>query len=85
MSAVILLSLGAQLKLPMPQYGNSKPKILETIAPETAKDGVGEEGLRCVAVAWVPKTDGGSFIVAHAGGSIQTLSLIHISEPTRPY
>lgn len=66
-----LLSLSAQLNLPVPPYSTTKPRILETLLPpDAAKEGMGDEGLRCMAVAWVPRTDGTCFLVAHAGGSI---------------
>ena len=70
-----LLSLRAQLRL---SSGTTKPKITETLAPpEVAKEGGSstaaiEEGNRCVAVSWLPQSEGALFLVAYASGSICT-------------
>lgn len=59
--AVHLLSLRAQLQ----QGTGSKPVIAATLNESGAHD-----GSRCCAVAWVPRSGGAQFLVAHASGNI---------------
>ena len=56
-----LLSLRAQLQ----HGGGSKPVIAVTLNENNAHD-----ASRCCAVAWVPRSGGAQFLVAHASGNI---------------
>ena len=60
--AVILLSLRAQLQL---SPSVSKPVIIGTVTPEPAT-----ESARCNAVAWVPRSEAGTFVAAFASGFV---------------
>lgn len=58
--AVLLLSLRTQLQA----APNSKPNIASTLSPEA-----GSETARCVAVAWLPRTEG-MFAAGFSSGNI---------------
>jgi hypothetical protein len=55
------MSLRAQLQLPA---GTTKPVIVATYNAES------QDGARCNAVAWVPRSEAATFASAHANGSV---------------
>ncbi|GAX85219.1 hypothetical protein CEUSTIGMA_g12639.t1 [Chlamydomonas eustigma] len=63
--SVSILSLRSQLKLPV---GSNKPKITETLLPLEVE----RENACCVAVLWMPRSGGATFLVAFASGYIYT-------------
>lgn len=74
-AAVHLLSLRAQLQQPA---GSSKPIIAATLNESGAHD-----GSRCSAVAWVPRSGGAQFLVAHASGNILVYKKVRPGEGLR--
>jgi hypothetical protein len=56
------MSLRAQLQQ---AAGSSKPVIAATLNESGVHD-----GSRCCAVAWVPRSGGAQFLVAHSSGNI---------------
>ncbi len=77
--AVHLLSLRAQLQQ---QGGSNRPLIAATL-----NEGGAHDGSRCCAVAWVPRSGGSQFLVAHASGNILVYKKVgtHRSCSLRPH
>jgi hypothetical protein len=67
---VFLLSLRAQLQQPS---GPSKALVAATFNESGAHD-----ASRCNAVAWVPRSGGAQFLVAHASGNILVYKKVRV-------
>lgn len=66
-AAVMLMSLRANLQA---SGAPAKPVAVCTLSPEGAA--AADSTARCTAVAWVPRSDGGQFVVASSSGNIYT-------------